>query len=89
MRLATPTTKAYFGLTLQAKASHHWCRCWRCLWVPFPLLRASSGSLVFCCHELLRSPGENLCSSERAAATHCAVTFLKAPLLESVFLVVR
>jgi hypothetical protein len=53
------------------------------------LLRASSGSLVSCCRESMRSPGENLCSSERAAATHCAVTFLKAPLLEFVFLVVR
>nr|XP_051187648.1 uncharacterized protein LOC127301442 [Lolium perenne] len=93
VRLTTPAAKANLGLTsalsLQAKVSHHWCRCWRCPWVPFPLLRASSRSLVSYYHKLLRSSGENLCSSERAAATHCVVTFLKAPLLESVFLVVR
>jgi hypothetical protein len=39
-RLATRTARAYLGLTtaftLQAKASHLWCRCWRCPWVPFP-----------------------------------------------------
>jgi hypothetical protein len=39
-RLATPTARAFLGLTtaftLQAKASHLWCRCWRCPWVPFP-----------------------------------------------------
>ncbi|KAK1679770.1 hypothetical protein QYE76_040618 [Lolium multiflorum] len=45
------------------------------------------GELGLLCREFLRSPGENLCSLERAAATHCAVTFLKALLLESVVLV--
>jgi hypothetical protein len=39
-RLATRTARAFLGLTtaftLQAKASHLWCRCWRCPWVPFP-----------------------------------------------------
>jgi hypothetical protein len=52
------------------------------------LLEGFIGELHLLRREFMRSLGENLSSLERAMATPCAASFLKAPSLESLFLVV-